>query len=231
MQTKKIAIIPARGGSKRIPRKNIKSFLGKPILAYSIETALKSGLFDEVMVSTDDRDIAEVAKKYGASVPFFRSEANSDDFATTVDVLLEVIERYEEKGEEFECYCCVYPTAPFVSVEQLKRAEEKLMREKLDAVFAVLPYSFPVQRSMKIEDGKVKMLYPEHMNTRSQDLEPIYHDAGQFYFSKTDVLKKEKKIWTENTGCIVLSELEAQDIDNETDWKLAELKYQLRDVK
>ncbi len=231
MQTKKIAIIPARGGSKRIPRKNIKPFLGKPILVYSIETALKSRLFDEVMVSTDDKDIAEVAKKYGASVPFFRSEANSDDFATTVDVLLEVIERYEEMGEEFECYCCIYPTAPFVSVEQLKTAEEKLMREDLDAVFPVLPYSFPVQRSMKIEEGRVKMLYPEHMNTRSQDLEPIYHDAGQFYFSKTDVLKKEKKIWTDNTGCIVLNELEAQDIDNETDWKLAELKYQLRDAK
>ncbi len=231
MQSKKIAIIPARGGSKRIPRKNIKSFLGKPILAYSIETALKSGLFDEVMVSTDDEEIAEVAKRFGASVPFYRSKNNADDFATTVDVLLEVIEGYEKLGKSFAYYCCIYPTAPFVSVEQLKEAEGKLNTEGLDAVFPVLPYSFPIQRSMKIENGRVKMLYPEHMNTRSQDLEPIYHDAGQFYFGKTDVLKKEKKIWTDNTGCIVLNELEAQDIDNETDWKLAELKYQLKNAK
>lgn len=224
---KNLCIIPARGGSKRIPRKNIKDFLGKPVIVYSIEAALKSGLFDEIMVSTDDEEIAKVALKYGAKVPFMRSKRNSHDFATTVDVLLEVLDQYKKGGKSYEEACCIYPTAPFVTSEILKTGYNKLMDNNLDTVFSVLRYSFPVQRALKIEKEKVKMFYPKHLETRSQDLEPSFHDAGQFYWFKTLVLEKQNKLWTANTGAIELDELKAQDIDNEADWRLAEIKYNL----
>lgn len=222
-----LAIIPARGGSKRIPRKNIKDFLGKPIIAYSIEAALKSGLFDEVMVSTDDKEIAEIAIKYGGNVPFFRSEKNADDYATTVDVLIEVIEKYKSQGRTFENIACLYPSAPFTTSNKLKEAYSILISKKLDAVFPVMPFGFPIQRSLKFKDGKIEFFYPEFENSRSQDLEKAYHDAGQFYFIDTSSLLINKSILSKNSGAILITELEAQDIDNETDWKIAEIKYEL----
>jgi N-acylneuraminate cytidylyltransferase len=224
----KLAIIPARGGSKRILRKNIKLFLGKPIIAYSIEAALKSKLFDEVMVSTDDEEIREIALKYGAKVPFLRSETNANDFATTAAVINEVLEVYKTRNKLFKYCICIYPTAPFVSGNLLIKAFKKLKKDKLDAVFSVLKYGFPIQRAMKInKEDKVEMVDVSKMNIRSQDLESSFHDEGQFYALNVSAFIKKQKLWTNNTGCIEINELEAQDIDTETDWKLAELKYKL----
>jgi pseudaminic acid cytidylyltransferase len=222
-----ICIIPARGGSKRIPRKNIKEFLGKPIIAYSIKTALDSELFDEVMVSTDDLEIAEIAKKYGAKVPFMRSEENSDDFASTFDVIEEVITTYKNKGVKFENLCCLYSCAPFVTVESLKSAKKLLIEKKFDTVLPILAFSFPIQRALSQSKGKIRMILDEYLTTRSQDLEECFHDAGQFYWCKTKSVLSSKKLFTANTGGVIISELEAQDIDTDIDWKLAELKFNL----
>ena len=222
-----ICIIPARGGSKRIPRKNIKLFLGTPIILYSIKAALDSQLFDEVMVSTDDVEIAEIAKKYGAQVPFMRSKKNSDDFATTYDVIEEVIQSYKYQGKEFEHLCCIYPCAPFVSSETLKLAFSELVKNNFDSVFPVIAYSFPIQRALCKKEGKISMIQQKYLNTRSQDLDESFHDAGQFYWTNTNKLLLSKQLLTSNTGGVLISELQAQDIDTETDWKLAELKYQL----
>lgn len=222
-----IAIITARGGSKRIPRKNIKNFLGKPIIAYSIEASLQSGIFQEVMVSTDDAEIAEVAKKYGAKVPFMRSAKNSDDFATTADVLTEVLENYAQLGQNFQYACCLYPTAPFVTAEKLQKAFQLLTESNADSVVPVAAFSYPIWRSLKIENGKLQMNFPENLNKRSQDLPPAYHDVGQFYFFQVAKFLSTKRLFSDFSVPLHISELEMQDIDNETDWKLAELKYQL----
>jgi pseudaminic acid cytidylyltransferase len=223
-----ICIIPARGGSKRIPRKNIKLFLGKPIIAYSIQAALDSKLFDEVMVSTDDPEIAEIAKQFGATVPFMRSPKNSDDFATTYDVIEEVILGYKNNlDKEFKNLCCLYSCAPFVTKKTLGIAYKELEEKQFNSVFPIIAFSFPIQRALSTKEGKLEMIKPEFLNTRSQDLEERFHDAGQFYWCNTKALLNSKKILTSNTGGIVISELEAQDIDTETDWQLAELKYQL----
>ncbi len=223
----KIAIITARGGSKRIPRKNIRDFLGKPIIAYSIETALESGLFDEVMVSTDNSEIAEIAEKYGATVPFIRSSENADDFATTVDVLLEVLKEYENQNREFEYGCCIYPTAPLLTSDKLTKGFDQLKEKGFDTVFPVVEFGYPILRSLKIESGKIEMNWPKHLESRSQDLPSSYHDAGQFYWFRTDKLLKEKKLFTSNSGAVVMLQEEVQDIDTEQDWKLAELKAKL----
>lgn len=223
-----ICIIPARGGSKRILRKNIKCFLGKPIIAYSIQAALESLLFDEVMVSTDDSEIAKIAVKYGAKVPFMRSAKNSDDFATTFDVIEEVINSYKNEGIEFDNFCCLYACAPFVTKELLFESFQKLKSTNFDTVFPLIPYSFPIQRALIEKNGKISMIDENNLNTRSQDLEETYHDVGQFYCCKTDKIMLNKKLLTNNTGGIFITELDAQDIDNHTDWKLAELKYSLR---
>jgi pseudaminic acid cytidylyltransferase len=205
--------------------------LGKPIIAYSIEAAINAGIFDEVMVSTDDAEIAEIARQYGAKVPFVRSAENANDYATTVDVLLEVLASYQSENQYFEYGCCIYPTAPFVTSNRLKEGFEKLISQDFDSLFPVLKYSFPIQRSLKIEHGKLALNYPEHLLTRSQDLPPTFHDAGQFYCFKTDILLKEKKLLTQNTGFIELSDLEAQDIDTLEDWELAEFKYQFQTLR
>lgn len=224
-----IAIIPARGGSKRIPQKNIKPFLGHPIISYSIKTAIESNLFDEVMVSTDSDRIAKISKNYGAEVPFLRSSKNSNDYATTYEVIEEVLLNYKKTGKNYDFACCIYPCTPLLKEERLKEAYHQLINENFDIVFPVLEYSFPIQRSIKIiENQKAQMLYPEHIITRSQDLEPTFHDAGQFYWLNVKEILKKKAILTDNTGALVLSEMEAQDIDNVIDWQLAELKYQLR---
>lgn len=221
---KNICIIPARGGSKRILRKNIRPFLGRPIISYSIEAALESKLFHEVMVSTDDHEIAEIAKNLGANVPFLRSAETSHDHATTADVLLEVLQEY---NEEFDNLCCLYPTAPFVTKEKLQQSYELFQNSKCDTLIPVTAFSFPPQRGLLIREGKALMERQEMLNVRSQDLEKVYHDVGQFYWTTTESFLGTKKLLTTNTMPMILSELEVQDIDNEVDWKLAELKYQL----
>jgi N-acylneuraminate cytidylyltransferase len=222
----RLAIIPARGGSKRIPGKNIRSFAGKPILAYSIEAALNSKLFDEVMVSTDDPQIAEVARQFGASVPFLRSAENSDDFSTTVDVLLEVAESYTNAGQTFDTACCIYPTAPFVSAELLSKAFTLLEEGKFNSVFPVVAFDYPIQRSLqRSENGKVEMVWPEYLLSRSQDLPKRYHDTGLFYWYRPNQLINERKLFGENSGALIISELECHDIDSPDDWEMAELKF------
>ncbi|HVX26653.1 MAG TPA: pseudaminic acid cytidylyltransferase [Parafilimonas sp.] len=218
-----IAIIPARGGSKRIPRKNVKEFCGKPIIAYSIEAALASNLFDEVMVSTDDGEIAEVAKQYGAKVPFKRSEETSNDFAILNDVINEVLKCYKNEGREFEYGCCILSTAPFINKEKLKKAFELLINNGFDSVRPIVKFSYPIQRAFRLlANDSVEIFNPEHFKTRSQDLEPAYHDAGQFYWFKTD-----KMLSGNFKGGMIIEEIEAQDIDTLDDWKIAELKMQL----
>lgn len=222
-----LCIIPARGGSKRIPRKNIKDFLGKPIIAYSIEAAVKSNLFSEVMVSTDDEEIAAVAKQYGAKIPFFRSKENANDFASTFNVIEEVLLNYNRENIFFENACCLYPCAPLIKEQRLIEAYKKL--QKFDSVFPVVKFGFPIQRALqKKVDNRLFFFQPEYELARSQDLTESYHDAGQFYWFNVRKILKERKILTQNTGGIVLSELEVQDIDTEIDWKLAELKYKIQ---
>ena len=223
-----IAIITARGGSKRIPRKNIKEFCGKPILAYSIEAALNSGLFDRVMVSTEDAEIAEIAERYGAEVPFRRSEKTSGDFAATADVLLEVLEEYRRRGERFDTLCCIYPTAPFVTAERLREAVRLLEENGADSVMPVVRFSFPPQRCVVVKEGCLQFKWPEYARTRSQDLEPFYHDAGQFYCLKEKSFLEQKALVMSKTVPLILSEMEIQDIDTEEDWELAQVKYRLR---
>jgi pseudaminic acid cytidylyltransferase len=228
----KIAVIPARGGSKRIPRKNLKDFLGKPIIAYSIEAALASDLFDEVMVSTEDEEIAEVAKKYGAIVPFKRSMKNANDLATTADVIFEVIEQYEKIGRFFESICCIYPTAPLMTIVNLRKGYELLKNNNFNSVIPMVKFSFPIQRAVYIStQNQVHFCQPEFINSRSQDLQATYHDAGQFCWIKVDAFKSKVELWTSNTGAIVLSETEVQDIDNISDWVIAENKYQYNNEK
>lgn len=224
---KKIAMITARGGSKRIPGKNIKEFCGKPIIAYSIEAALKSGAFDTVMVSTDDEKIADIAKNYGAEVPFLRSEKTSGDFATTADVIMEVLDEYEKRGIHFDIGCCIYPTAPFITPDRLMEGMTKLAESDADTLLPVVSFSYPPQRALREKDGRLEFIYPEHLSSRSQDLEKHYHDVGQFYIFRTERFKIQKNLMTGNIIPMEISELEVQDIDNETDWKLAELKYGL----
>lgn len=222
---KTIAIITARGGSKRIPGKNIKEFCGKPILAYSIEAAMQSGIFDTIMVSTDDEEIARIAKEYGAGVPFYRSEKTAGDFATTNDVLLEVLEEYEKRGEHYDLGCCIYPTAPFVTADKLKCGVDTLLASDADTLIPVTAFSYPPQRAMIVKDGKLVFKYPQYLDSRSQDLEPHYHDAGQFYIFKTDAFKVNRKLMVGNILPMTVSEMEVQDIDNQTDWDIAEIKY------
>lgn len=224
---KKIAIITARGGSKRIPRKNIKEFCGKPILAYSIEAAVQAGIFDTVMVSTDDEEIAEIARKYGAEVPFYRSEQTANDYATTNDVLSEVLSEYEKRGEHYDVACCVYPTAPFVTAQRLQKAIELLEEKNADTVLPVVRFSFPPQRCVVEENGYLKFKWPEYRNARSQDLEPFYHDVGQFYVLRTASYEEQKNLIMEKTVPLELPEMEVQDIDTEEDWALAEVKFQM----
>ena len=224
---KSIAIIAARGGSKRIPRKNIREFCGKPILAYSIEAALGAGVFDEVMVSTDDEEIGEIAVKYGARVPFYRSERTAGDFATTNDVLLEVLGEYEGRGERFDLGCCIYPTAPFLTPERVRDAVKRLADSQADTLIPVTAFSYPPQRAMVIWEGRLAFLYPQYLDSRSQDLEPHYHDVGQFYVFRTASFQKNRRLMVGDILPYVLSELEVQDIDNQTDWELAQLKYRL----
>ena len=222
-----LCIIPARGGSKRIPKKNIKYFLGKSIIVYSIEAAIQSKLFTEIIVSTDCQETAEIALRYGAKVPFLRSKKNSNDFATTYDVIKEVIDEYKKDGVKFENICCIYACAPFVTANNLKHAYQELINKQVDTIFPIIEYSFPIQRAVKIHNEKIELFNIDHLNTRSQDLEKSYHDAGQFYWMKSENILNKGRIITDNCSGIIITELEGQDIDNEIDWELAELKFKL----
>lgn len=222
---KSLAMITARGGSKRIPGKNKKEFCGKPILAYSIEAALESGAFDEVMVSTDDEEIAVLAQRYGAGVPFRRSDRTAGDYATTDEVIAEVLEEYRKRGQEPESFCCIYPTAPFLTPSRLKEAME-LLKEH-ESVLPVTVFSYPPQRGFVVRDGCVARWMPQYETARSQDLDKIYHDAGQFYACRTEAFLRGMTTDVADMVPLVLPESEVQDIDTPEDWKLAEQKFLL----
>lgn len=225
---KNIAIITARGGSKRIPKKNIKEFMGKPMLAYAIQAAQDSKIFDEVMVSTDSEEIAEIARKFGANVPFMRSEATANDYATTAEVLNEVIERYKKQGKTFDEFCCIYPCVPFLTGEILKNAYKNFKESNAATLMPVVRFSFPIQRAVRINNnGFLEYREPENAPKRSQDLEPMYHDVGMFYFTKTDKFIEEKTLVCKNTIMLEMDERFIQDIDTLEDWKMAELKYKV----
>lgn len=225
MENNNVAIIPARGGSKRVPGKNIRDFAGKPVIAYAIQNALDSKLFDEVIVSTDNNEIADIARQFGAKVPFMRSEKNADDFATTTDVLIEVLAKYEEMGRSYRYGCCLYPTTPLITTRRLVEGYEKMLEKAYDSLFPVLPFAYPIWRGMRLNNEKPQMIWPENLSCRSQDLETVYHDAGQFYWFDIEAFKAQRSLIMDNSGSLVLSENEVQDIDNESDWKMAELKY------
>lgn len=221
-----IAIITARGGSKRIPRKNIKDFMGKPMLAYAIEAAKGAGVFDEVMVSTDDDEIAAIARRYGAEVPFMRSDKTADDHATTFDVLEEVIHRYREIGKDFDTVCCVYPCVPFLTSETIAQAFRNLSGS-CNAVQPVCRFPVPIEWAMQIKDGELHPANPAALLIRSQDLEPKYFDVGMFYWVKTGPLLEYKTVVPPHTVAYVVDARECQDIDTLEDWKMAEVKFQM----
>ena len=227
MKKKCLAIIPARSGSKRILNKNIKNFFGQPIIKYSIDVAIKSNCFDEIMVSTNSEKIANIAKLYGAKVPFLRSDKSSDDYSTLSDVLVEVLLRYIEKNIKFEYFCCILATAPFVSKEKILKAFNILKNNNIDSVVPVVEFKPSIFRSFEIINGRLNMIYLENLNVRSQDLKSVYYDSGQFYWMRSESFLREKRIFTENTIPMILSSLESQDIDTNEDWKLAEIKYKL----
>lgn len=219
----KLAIIPARGGSKRIPRKNIKLFCGKPMIAWSIEAALQSSCFDQVIVSTDDEEIAEVARHYGATVPFMRPLHLSDDHTGTIPVIQHAIEWMNSQGHAVEQACCIYATAPFVSTEDIRRGLETLEQSAGDYAFSVTSYAFPIQRAIRLnEKGRTEMFNPEHFNTRSQDLEEAFHDAGQFYWGKAEAWLSSQTIFGQGSVPVALPRHRVQDIDTPEDWVRAE---------
>lgn len=221
----RLAIIPARSGSKRIPGKNVREFVGKPIIAYSIQAACDSNLFDEVMVSTDNQNIANLAEQLGASVPFLRNHENAGDFSTTADVLLEVVDMYRQRGRVFDTACCIYATAPFTTAELLRECYEKLVSGSFDTVFPVVEFEYPIQRSLQITDGRATMVWPQYESARCQDLAPRFHDSGMFYWFRPDKLGEGRGLLNANSGAVVISALECHDIDREDDWCVAELKF------
>lgn len=222
-----IAIIPARGGSKRIPRKNIKDFNGKPMLAYPLVAAAKSGIFEEIIVSTDDADIAEIAKKYGAAVPFMRSAKTAGDYATTFDVLDEVINEYKKTGKNFDVICCIYPCAPLLRPEFLTNAYAQMKSKNAPAIMPVCQYPNPVEWANRLVDGVITPVDRAAQDKRSQDFEPKYYDAGMFYFCKTDALFNHKSLTPDGTLGYAMDEKYVQDIDTPSDWEMAEIKYKL----
>jgi len=223
----KVAIIPARGGSKRIPNKNMKMFHGKPIIYYAIQTAIKSNLFDEVFVSTDNQEIAEFAMKNGAKVPTYRSSKNADDHATTSEVLIEVINYYTSQNKKLSMACCIYPTSPLVKPKDLISANEVFEKQSIEVLISSVKFSFPVQRGFFVfENKEIGLIDPESINKRSQDLAETYHDAGAFYLLKPQEFLKTGSLWKGKIGAYILPELQSQDIDTLEDWKLAELKHE-----
>ncbi|AQW80481.1 pseudaminic acid cytidylyltransferase [Campylobacter pinnipediorum] len=223
-----LCVIPARGGSKRIPKKNIKDFLGKPLIAYSIQTALSSKIFDEVIVSTDDKDIADVAIKFGAKVPFFRDEKLSDDYASSVDVVIDAIKKMDER---YQNICCLYATAPLLKYQILMKAYDEFISSNSNFLFSVCEFSYPIQRALMLDENKsVSMFYPEYFNSRSQDLQKSYHDAGQFYFGKREAWLDNKNIFKDNSKAFVLPYNLVCDIDTLQDFEFAQKLYQINAI-
>lgn len=224
----KVAIIPARGGSKRIPRKNIKLFFGLPIIAYSIKAAQESNLFDRIIVSTDDPEIAQISKRYGAEIPFLRPAKLSDDFTTTGEVISHAIEELQKEGEKIDLVCCIYATAPFIQIRDLKESYQLLVNNDADFAFSATSFPFPIQRAIKLnERNQVEMFQPENLLTRSQDLEEAYHDAGQFYWGKAEAYLENKPVFSPQSCAILLPRERVQDIDTPEDWKRAEIMFQV----
>jgi pseudaminic acid cytidylyltransferase len=223
----RLCVIPARGGSKRIEKKNVRVFLGKPILAYPVEAALQSGCFQEVMVSTDDPQIAELARQLGAAVPFLRSEQTSGDTAGLAEVLLEVLSQYDRAGRRFGITSCVLATAPFLAASDLKAAMELLAADRCDGILSVCRFSYPIQRSLVERGGRLRMRWPRYYRSRSQDLETCYHDAGQFYLMHTEAFLRQRRLFLQSMLKYELPETHVQDIDTDEDWTMAEQKYRL----
>jgi pseudaminic acid cytidylyltransferase len=220
----KIAVIPARGGSKRIPRKNIKDFCGKPMIAWSIEAARASGLFDHIIVSTDDTEIADVARQWGAEVPFMRPVELSNDYAGTAEVIVHATRWAFDEGFDIEAVCCIYATAPFVQVQDLRRGWEALETGDWAYTFSATDFPAPIFRSFKqVPGGGVEMFFPEHVSTRSQDLPVALHDAGQFYWGRPSAWLEGKEVFDHHSKVIMIPRWRVQDIDTPDDWERAEL--------
>ena len=229
MNYKNIAIIPARGGSKRIPKKNIKDFLGKPIIAYSIEMAISCKLFNKVIVSTDDQEIKDVAIKYGAKVPFIRPKEIADDFTGTHEVIGHAVKWLEDNGETMDYVCCIYPTAPLIEKDDLIKGFEIIQTGKWNSVMAATNFSYPIFRSFEnLPDGGLKMIFPEHYSSRSQDLPEVYHDAGLFYWAKPETWKKKPEGYSDKNSIVKIPNYRIQDIDTLEDWKRAEIIYKIK---
>ena len=228
----RIAVIPARGGSKRIPRKNIKPFCGKPMIAWTIEAALKSECFDKIIVSTDDVEIAEIAREWGAEVPFMRPATLSDDYTGTIPVIHHAIDWLVQKGEKIDEVCCIYATAPFVTANDLRQGLDVLQREGCTYAFSVTSFPSPIQRAIRItESNRVQMFNAEYFNTRSQDLEEAWHDAGQFYWGKASAWQQEKTLFSQDSAPVVIPRYRVQDIDTMEDWVRAEWLFKtMRDA-
>ncbi|MBP0639832.1 pseudaminic acid cytidylyltransferase [Cupriavidus sp. AcVe19-6a] len=227
----KIGIIPARGGSKRIERKNIRAFHGKPMIAYSIEAALQAGCFDQIVVSTDDSEIAMIAEQFGASVPFVRPAYLADDSTPSTAVLRHAIEQFVKNSGDIDYVCCIYATAPFLSPEDIIRGFQTLVEADADYALGVTSYPFPIQRAVRVtKDGRMDMFQPEYMLTRSQDLPAAYHDAGQFCWGRAKAFLAERPVFGEHTVPVLLPRYRVQDIDTEEDWARAELMYAARDM-
>lgn len=226
MQKTNIAIIPARIGSKRIPKKNIKPFHGKPIIAYSIEAAQKTDLFSKIVVSTDSQELAEIAESYGAEVPFIRPAELSDDFTGTDAVILHALNWLIDHGTDIKYICCIYATAPFINPCYIKNGLELLKKQKATSSFSITTYPYPIYRSLKInENGRLQMMWPDYLNVRSQDLSEAYHDAGQFYWADAKKYLIEKKFFSQDAVPVVLPRYLVQDIDTDEDWQRAEAMY------
>lgn len=228
----KIAIIPARGGSKRVPRKNIKRFNGKPIIAYSIEAALQSDCFDRVLVSTDDDEIADISVGYGAEIPFKRPVGLASDRAGTLVVIQHALYSVAQFGAPAQFACCIYPTAPFIDPRDLRRGFAMLEQHDVDFAFSVTSYAYPIQRALRLMPrGRVKMFQPDQPATRSQDLEPAYHDAGQFYWGRAEAFEKGKPIFSERSMPVMLPRHRVMDIDTPEDWVHAELMHRAHSLQ
>lgn len=222
----KLAVIPARGGSKRIPRKNIRPFHGRPIIGWSVQAACDSGLFDRVIVSTDDAEIAEVARAEGAETPFVRPAELADDFSGTNAVTRHAVQWFEDAGEPAEIVCCLYATAPFVTAASLRDGFERLMARGHGFAFPVTTFPFAIQRALRLRgDGSIGMLHPEHMKTRSQDLEEAWHDAGQFYWGFARAFLDDLPLYSEHAVGVHVPRFRVQDIDTLEDWSRAELMF------
>lgn len=223
----RLAVIPARGGSKRIPRKNVKPFAGKPMIAWSITAALDSGCFDRVIVSTDDDEIADVARQHGAQVPFMRDAGLADDHTGTIPVVADAIRREAAAGHAYAEVCCLYATAPFVTGDDLRRGLTALCTTDADYAFTATSYAFPIQRAIRLDaHGRVAMFWPEHFSTRSQDLEPAFHDAGQFYWGRAEAWLAGRAIFTPAAVAVLQPRHRVQDIDTPEDWERAEWMHQ-----